>query len=52
MRIPAGIVIGWLTMFVVGTDLFVVSPVLPLISRDYDVSPASAGLCVTVFSLT
>src|SRR6266446_10745489 len=44
--------IGWLTMFVVGTDLFVVSPLLPLIAVDYRISSAAAGLSVTVFSLT
>ena len=27
--------IGWLTMFVIGTDLFVVSLLLPLIAVDY-----------------
>ena len=44
--------IAWLTMFVVGTDLFVVSPLLPLIATDYQISPALAGLSVTVFSLS
>jgi predicted MFS family arabinose efflux permease len=44
--------VGWLTMFVIGTDLFVVSPLLPLIAVDYQISPALAGLSVTVFSLT
>ena len=44
--------IAWLTMFVVGSDLFVVSPLLPLISADYAVPPASAGLSVTVFAVT
>src|SRR2546423_15699224 len=48
----AGLMVGWLTMFVVGTDLFVVSPLLPMIAADYRVSPAVAGLSVTVFSLT
>jgi predicted MFS family arabinose efflux permease len=54
MRVgPLGsLMVGWLTMFVVGTDLFVVSPLLPMIAADYRVSPAAAGLCVTVFSLT
>ena len=49
---PAALAIGWLTMFVIGTDLFVVSPLLPLIAIDYQISPALAGLSVTVFSLT
>ncbi|HWO86914.1 MAG TPA: MFS transporter, partial [Stellaceae bacterium] len=43
--------IAWLTMFVVGSDLFVVSPLLPLISADYAVPPAAAGLSVTVFAV-
>jgi MFS transporter, DHA1 family, purine base/nucleoside efflux pump len=30
-------------MFVIGTDLFVVSPLLPLIAVDYQISPALAG---------
>jgi DHA1 family purine base/nucleoside efflux pump-like MFS transporter len=50
---PLGrLAIAWLTMFVVGTDLFVVSPLLPLIAIDYQISPALAGLSVTVFSLS
>ncbi len=36
--------IGWLTMFGVGSDLFVVSPLLPLIAADYGISPYLAGL--------
>ena len=48
----AGLTVGWLTMFVVGTDLFVISPLLPLIAADYRTSAALAGLSVTVFSLT
>jgi MFS transporter, DHA1 family, putative efflux transporter len=43
--------VAWVTMFVVGSDLFVVSPLLPLISADYAVPPASAGLSVTVFAV-
>src|SRR5437899_1157373 len=52
VRPLAGLVVGWLTMFVIGTDLFVVSPLLPMIAADYRVSPAVAGLSVTVFALT
>jgi predicted MFS family arabinose efflux permease len=48
----AQVAIAWLTMFVVGSDLFVVSPLLPLISADYAVPPASAGLSVTAFAVT
>src|SRR5580700_638508 len=47
----AQVAIAWLTMFVVGSDLFVVSPLLPLISADYAVPPAAAGLSVTVFAV-
>ncbi len=48
----SGLAIGWLTMFAVGTDLFAVSPLLPLIAAAFGVSPAVAGFSVTVFSLT
>lgn len=48
----ARLAIGWLTMFVIGTDLFVISPLLPLIAADYQTSPALAGLGVAVFALT
>jgi predicted MFS family arabinose efflux permease len=44
--------ICWLTMFLVGTELFVVSPLLPLIATDFQSSPALAGLSVAVFALT
>jgi predicted MFS family arabinose efflux permease len=42
---------GWLTMFVIGSDLFVVSPLLPQIAASFAVAAATAGLCVTVFAL-
>jgi predicted MFS family arabinose efflux permease len=44
--------VGWLTMFVVGSDLFVVSPLLPLIAADYAVPTTSAALSVTVFAFS
>src|SRR5690348_6910327 len=44
--------VAWLTMFLVGTELFVFSPLLPLLAVDYQVSTAMAGLSVTIFSLT
>jgi predicted MFS family arabinose efflux permease len=47
-----GLAVGWLTLFVVGTDLFVVSPLLPLIAGEFGLSAASAGFSVTLFSLT
>lgn len=43
--------VGWATLFLVGTDLFVVSPLLPRIAGALGVSVGSAGLMVTVFSL-
>ena len=57
MRVTANapvvrLTIGWLTMFVIGTDLFVVSPLLPLIAADYQTSPALAGLGVAAFAVT
>src|SRR5580704_11756487 len=48
----AGLAVGWLTMFVVGTDLFVVSPLLPMIAAEYRTSPATAGVCVGIFAAT
>jgi predicted MFS family arabinose efflux permease len=44
--------VSWLTMFLVGTELFVVSPLLPLISADFQSSPRLAGLTVAIFALT
>jgi predicted MFS family arabinose efflux permease len=44
--------VGWLTLFVVGSDLFVVSPLLPSMAADYQISPATAGLSVMVFAIT
>jgi predicted MFS family arabinose efflux permease len=50
---PATIlIISWLTMFLVGTELFVFSPLLPMLAADYGVSSMRAGWCVTAFSLT
>lgn len=43
---------GWLTMFVIGSDLFVVSPLLPMIAADYGIQPGLAGLMVTLFSVS
>ncbi|HJU19634.1 MAG TPA: MFS transporter [Stellaceae bacterium] len=48
----AQLTVGWVTMFVVGIDLFVVSPLLPLIAHDDRISAAAAGSCVTIFALT
>jgi MFS transporter, DHA1 family, putative efflux transporter len=53
MRIspPARLAVAWLTMFLVGTELFVFSPLLPVLAADYHIAPALAGLAVTMFSL-
>jgi predicted MFS family arabinose efflux permease len=48
----ARLTISWLTMFLIGTELFVVSPLLPLIVADFQSSPALAGLSVAIFALT
>jgi predicted MFS family arabinose efflux permease len=47
----ARLAVAWLTMFLVGTELFVFSPLLPVLAADYDIAPALAGLSVTMFSL-
>ncbi|MBV9202460.1 MAG: MFS transporter, partial [Alphaproteobacteria bacterium] len=44
--------VAWLTMFIVGSDLFVISPLLPLIAADYEVPPTAAGWSVTAFAIT
>jgi MFS transporter, DHA1 family, putative efflux transporter len=50
-RSTTALAIGWLTVFVVGTDLFVISPLLPLVAAGYRISTTLAGLSITVFSL-
>ncbi len=39
-------------MFLVGTELFVFSPLLPMLAADYEISTIMVGLSVTMFSLT
>jgi predicted MFS family arabinose efflux permease len=51
MILPAELAVGWLTMYLVGTELFVFSPLLPTVAVNYNVSSNVAGLCVTTFSL-
>jgi predicted MFS family arabinose efflux permease len=51
-RPPNELAAGWLTMFVIGSDLFVVAPLLPLIAADYGIDQAVAGLSVTAFSVS
>lgn len=48
---PRLVVLAWLTQFLVGTDLFVVAPLLPSIAASLDVPPAHTGLMITVFSV-
>jgi predicted MFS family arabinose efflux permease len=48
----ARLAVAWCTLFVVGTDLFVVSPLLPLIADQFDLPTAAAGLSVTTFAVT
>lgn len=43
--------VGWLTLFMIGTDLFVVSPLLPSIAHRFAILPSKAGLMVSTFSL-
>lgn len=47
-----GLSVGWITLFLMGIDLFVVSPLLPFISEAYNVSSAMTGWMVTVFAVT
>lgn len=46
------IAVSWATLFVVGTELFVISPLLPLITTQFGVTPALAGLSVSLFSFS
>ncbi|GGW14250.1 hypothetical protein GCM10018980_12900 [Streptomyces capoamus] len=45
------VALAWLTQFLVGTDLFVVAPLLPRIAASFAVSVAGTGLLVTAFSI-
>src|SRR5215470_4535517 len=48
---PAKLAVAWLTMFLVGTELFVISPLLPVFAAAFDIPLSLAGLSVTVFSV-
>jgi predicted MFS family arabinose efflux permease len=39
-------------MFLLGTDLFVFSPLIPIVAADFRISPGVTGLGVAVFSST
>ena len=43
--------VAWITAFLVGTDLFIVAPLLPAIARDVHAPPASLAILVSMFSL-
>ncbi|MCD9066834.1 MFS transporter [Staphylococcus pasteuri] len=45
------LVISWITLFIIGTDLFVISPLLPNIQQNFDISKYEASWSVTVFSI-
>ena len=44
--------VAWVTMFLIGTELFIFSPLLPMLADDYHISATMAGLSVAIFSLT
>ena len=46
------LLVGWITLFLIGIDLFVVSPLLPFISEAYHTSSAMTGWMVTVLAST
>ncbi|MEK4387168.1 MFS transporter [Solibacillus sp. FSL W7-1464] len=52
MQGKISLIVGWITLFLMGTDLFVVSPLLPSISEAYYISPETTGWMVTVFAVT
>jgi DHA1 family purine base/nucleoside efflux pump-like MFS transporter len=52
MIYPTQLIAGWLTLFLLGTDLFVFSPLIPIVAADFRISPAVTGFGVTVFSST
>ncbi len=47
----ASLAVAFITLLAIGTDLFVVSPLLPAIAQQYRVVPGVAGNAVTLFSL-
>ena len=47
----ASLAVAFITLLAIGTDLFVVSPLLPAIAQQYGVIPGVAGNAVTLFSL-
>lgn len=47
----AKLMIGWFTMFLMGTELFLISPLLPMLAAEFQVSTSMAGLSVTAFAV-
>jgi predicted MFS family arabinose efflux permease len=45
------LIAGWMTLFAIGTDLFVIAPLLPFLANDFQISLGAAGLSVTSFSV-
>ena len=43
--------VAWITLYLMGTDLFVISPLLPLMARHFQCTPAVMGWSMTVFSI-
>lgn len=43
--------VGWMTLFLVGTDLFVLSPLLPALAHHFAVTLSAAGGMVTSFAV-
>lgn len=43
--------VGWFALLLIGTDLFVISPLLPDITEELGVSTSAGGMTVTVFAL-
>ena len=41
--------LAWITAFLVGTDLFIIAPLLPSIAMDMHVPPASLTVLVSIF---
>ncbi len=52
LKVRVYLSVGWITLFLMGIDLFVVSPLLPFISEAYNISSAMTGWMVTVFAVT
>lgn len=45
------LLVGWTTIFLVGTDLFVVSPFLPSMAQELHRSASSLTILISIFSI-